>query len=162
LQIRGAIYHHSNLLFHNGFTGKKYLILLNTPRGKEPYLFVKSTSQKKEKPSTPNCIKDRSLYFIPAGKRFFKKDTWILKWTPVEHRLHSEISKNWAGKPLKSYETVLKYIRRTKTSTGLKVNAHFVRKHYKLGQKVTDEQMESISIVRHDTFPNWNYTIKPR
>jgi len=84
------------------------------------------------------------------------------KWNPVEHRLHSEISKNWAGKPLKSYETVLKYIRRTKTSTGLKVNAHFVRKHYKLGQKVTDEQMESISIVRHDTFPNWNYTIKPR
>ncbi|MDL2122846.1 MAG: hypothetical protein LWX51_07125, partial [Deltaproteobacteria bacterium] len=77
MQIRGAIYHHSNLLFHNGFTGKKYLILLNSPRGKEPYLFVKTTSQKKEKPSTPNCIKDRSLYFIPAGKRFFKKDTWI-------------------------------------------------------------------------------------
>jgi len=49
LQIRGAIYHHSKLLFHNGFTGKKYLILLNTPREKEPYLFVKTTSQKKEK-----------------------------------------------------------------------------------------------------------------
>ena len=77
MQIRGAIYHHSNLLFHNGFTGKKYLILLNTPGGKEPYLFVKTTSQKKEKPSTPICIKDRSLYFIPAGKTFFKKDTWI-------------------------------------------------------------------------------------
>ena len=84
------------------------------------------------------------------------------KWNPVEHRLHSEISKNWAGKPLNSYETVLKYLRTTKTSTGLKVNAQFVRKHYKLGQKVTDEQMSSISIVRHDTFPNWNYTIKPR
>lgn len=84
------------------------------------------------------------------------------KWNPVEHRLHSEISKNWSGKPLKSYETVLKFIRRTKTSTGLKVNAHFVRKHYKLGEKVTDEQMDSILIDRHDTFPKWNYTIKPR
>ena len=39
-------------------------------------LFIKATSQKKNKPSTPGCIKDRSLYFIPAGKTFFKKDTW--------------------------------------------------------------------------------------
>jgi len=84
------------------------------------------------------------------------------KWNPVEHRLHSEISKNWTGKPLDSYETVLKYLRKTKTSTGLKVNAHFVRKHYKLGQKATDKQMAAISIVRHETFPNWNYTIIPR
>jgi len=84
------------------------------------------------------------------------------KWNPVEHRLHSQITKNWEGKPLTSYETVLKFIRKTKTTTGLKVNAHFVRRHYKLGQKITDEQMESISIDRHVTFPNWNYTISPR
>jgi len=76
LQTRGAIYHHSRLVFHNGFTGKKYLVLLNTPCKNEPYLFIKATSQKKNKPSTPGCIKDRSLYFIPAGKTFFKKDTW--------------------------------------------------------------------------------------
>src|ERR1700745_2599494 len=35
------------------------------------------------------------------------------KWNPIENRLFSEISKNWAGKPLKSYETVLRYIRTT-------------------------------------------------
>ena len=27
-------------------------------------------------------------------------------WNPIEHRLFSEISKNWAGKPLDSYETI--------------------------------------------------------
>jgi hypothetical protein len=27
------------------------------------------------------------------------------KWNPIEHRLFSEISKNWAGKPLDSYST---------------------------------------------------------
>ena len=31
----------------------------------------------------------------------------------MEHRLFSEISKNWAGRPLDSYETILKYIRTT-------------------------------------------------
>ena len=43
------------------------------------------------------------------------------KWNPIEHRLFSEISKNWAGRPLDSYETILKYLRTTRTSTGLRV-----------------------------------------
>jgi hypothetical protein len=77
LQTRGAIYHHNKLVFHNGFTGKKYLILLNTPVKNEPYLFVKTTSQKKDKPSTPGCIKEHSLFFVPVGKTSFKKDTWV-------------------------------------------------------------------------------------
>jgi hypothetical protein len=77
LKTRGAIYHHKQLFFHNGFSGKKYLILLNSPGKNEPYLFVKTTSQKKDKPTTPGCIKKHSLFFIPAGKTFFKLDTWV-------------------------------------------------------------------------------------
>jgi len=77
LQTRGAIYHHKQLVFQNGFTGKKYLILLNTPTHKEPYLFVKTTSQQKSKPIKPGCIQEKSLFFIPAGKTFFKKNTWV-------------------------------------------------------------------------------------
>jgi len=50
------------------------------------------------------------------------------KWNAIEHRLFSEISKNWRGTPLTSYETVLKYTKRTKTKTGLKVNAILVEK----------------------------------
>ena len=77
MQARGTIYHHRQLVFHNGFTGKKYLILLNTPGKKEPYLFVKTTSQKKDKSTTSCCIKERSLFFIPAGRTFFPRDTWV-------------------------------------------------------------------------------------
>jgi hypothetical protein len=77
LRTRGTIYHHSKLIFYNGFTGKKYLILLNTPTKNEPYLFVKTTSQQKDKAAKPGCIKERSLFFIPGGKAFFKKDTWV-------------------------------------------------------------------------------------
>ena len=77
MQTRGAIYHHKQLVFQNGFTGKKYLILLNTPTHKEPYIFVKTTSQQKNKPIKPGCIQDKSLFFIQAGKTFFKKNTWI-------------------------------------------------------------------------------------
>ena len=33
--------------------------------------------------------------------------TGASKWNPIEHRLFSHISLNWAGKPLRSFETML-------------------------------------------------------
>ena len=46
------------------------------------------------------------------------------KWNPVEHRLFSQISRNWEGKPLRTLGTMLGYIRGTTTTTGLKVTAY--------------------------------------
>ncbi|MGR3220391.1 MAG: ISAzo13 family transposase [Candidatus Anammoxibacter sp.] len=83
------------------------------------------------------------------------------KWNPIEHRLFSEISKNWQGTPLESYETVLKYIRSTKTKTGLKVRSHLITKHYLKGRKVSDEDFKAIEIRPHNTIPKWNYTLIP-
>lgn len=83
------------------------------------------------------------------------------KWNPIEHRLFSEISKNWAGKPLTRYETVLKHIRTTKTTGDLKVKAHFVRKKYSTGERVSDKEMKQLMIEKNDTLPQWNYTLEP-
>lgn len=83
------------------------------------------------------------------------------KWNPIEHRLFSEISKNWSGKPLTRYETVLKYIRTTKTSSGLNVKAHYVRKKYKTGERVSNKKMKQINLEKESTLPNWNYTLTP-
>lgn len=83
------------------------------------------------------------------------------KWNPIDHRLFSEISKNWAGRPLKSYETILKFIRTTKTKTGLRVKAILLNKKYKTGVKLSKEQIDEINIRKHKTLPQWNYTLKP-
>lgn len=83
------------------------------------------------------------------------------KYNPIEHRLFSEISKNWAGKPLVSYETILKYIISTKTSTGLAVKATLDKTTYEKGIKITDEEMGKIKIENHSVLPEWNYTIFP-
>ena len=83
------------------------------------------------------------------------------KWNPIEHRLFSEISKNWAGRPLNTFETVLKYLRTTKTSTGLNVKAHYVRKKYKTGERVSDKQMKELQITKHDTLSDWSYKLTP-
>ena len=83
------------------------------------------------------------------------------KWNPIEHRLFCVVSKNWAGRPLDSYETILKYLRTTRTATGLRVRAHLVRKTYKTGVKVTDAQMRELRITPNSFLPKWNYTIEP-
>lgn len=83
------------------------------------------------------------------------------KWNPVEHRLFSFISLNWAGIPLRSYDIMLKYIRNTTTKKGLKVDAFLNRKKYKKGIKINDSEMNAINLKRYQFLPEWNYTISP-
>jgi hypothetical protein len=87
--------------------------------------------------------------------------TGTSKWNPVEHRLFSEISKNWAGEPLNSYEKILKFIRTTNTQTGLKVTAYLDRTHYDTGITPGTEQFRQLNLHEYDVLPKWNYTIAP-
>jgi hypothetical protein len=88
--------------------------------------------------------------------------TGASKWNPVEHRLFGPISINWAGKPFRSFETMLALIRGTTTQTGLQVAAFLVEQTYQRGIKVADEVMRGLNLERHTTCPNWNYTLRPR
>lgn len=83
------------------------------------------------------------------------------KWNPIEHRLFSEISKNWAGRPLDTHDTILNYLRTTRTTTGLRVRAHLVRKSYPKGVKIPDAHMRQLPITKDPSLPHWNYTIHP-
>lgn len=83
------------------------------------------------------------------------------KWNPIEHQLFSEISKNWAGQPLVSFQTILNYIRTTKTSTGLDVTAVFNKKKYEKGEKVSNDTMAELNLSENDILPKWNYSLAP-
>ena len=87
--------------------------------------------------------------------------TGASKWNPIEHRLFSEISKNWVAEPLDSYPKVLNFIRNTCTRTGLAVSAYLDRRHYPTGTSPDAEQVRRLCIKRHSTLPAWNYTIAP-
>ncbi len=88
--------------------------------------------------------------------------TGCSKWNPIEHRLFSQISLNWAGIPLRSFETVLSYICGTTTQTGLTVSASLLEGEYTKGQKVSDKQMQQLNIEFAQVCPRWNYTLRPR
>jgi hypothetical protein len=88
--------------------------------------------------------------------------TGASKWNPVEHRLFSQISINWAAQPLRTLDTMLACIRGTTTDTGLRVESMLMNKDYPRKVKVSDAEMRALNIQRHTARPEWNYTIRPR
>jgi hypothetical protein len=87
--------------------------------------------------------------------------TGASKWNPIEHRMFSQISKNWAAEPLDSYEKILKFIRTTSTKTGLQITAYLDRAEYPTGIKPDPKDISALRITRAKVLPKWNYTISP-
>ncbi len=96
---------------------------------------------------------------IPIRVSHFSPGT--SKWNKIEHRLFSYISMNWRGKPLVSHETIVNLIAATTTRKGLKVQAEIDAGQYPTGIKVTDEELETVRILREDFHGEWNYSILP-
>ena len=84
------------------------------------------------------------------------------KWNPIEHRMFSEISKNWAAEPLVSFDSVVNFARTTTTATGLFIDACRDRRAYQKGKKVTDREMEMIPLTKPADLPKWNYSISSK
>jgi transposase len=83
------------------------------------------------------------------------------KWNKIEHRLFSQISKNWRGRPLETYSIIVSLIASTKTKTGLMVNADIDTEIYQTGIKVSKKELDNINLHRHEFHgEDWNYTIK--
>lgn len=84
------------------------------------------------------------------------------KWNKIEHKMFSFISMNWKGEPLVSYEAVVNLISTTTTKSGLRVVANLDQKNYETGIKISNKQMDELSIRYHKKHPSWNYTVSPR
>ena len=83
------------------------------------------------------------------------------KWNKIEHRMFSQISKNWRGRPLETLEIIINLIASTTTKSGLVIKCGLDKTEYKTGIKVTDEELAAVNIVPNDFCGNWNYIIYP-
>jgi hypothetical protein len=83
------------------------------------------------------------------------------KWNKIEHRLFSHIAMNWRGKPLVDLATIVSLIASTTTQTGLRLRSEVDHKSYPTGIQITDEQMATLHLERHEFHGDWNYTIRP-
>ena len=136
----------------NVYPGAEEILLLADCGGSNGYRLRLWKQQLQQEFCDPLGMKVRLCHYPPGAS----------KWNPIEHRLFSFISANWAAQPLESYETMLKFIRTTRTDTGLNVRVQLDRRQYRTGIRVPDAQMRSIRLSRSRVNPEWNYTIKPR
>ena len=83
------------------------------------------------------------------------------KWNKIEHRLFSQITMNWRGRPLTSHETILELIGATTTDTGLAVTATLDTGSYPIGIKISNREMAALPITRDEFHGDWNYTLRP-
>jgi len=86
------------------------------------------------------------------------------KWNKIEHRLFSQITLGWRGRPLTSYDVVINTISAVTTRTGLSVTAVLDANPCPAGTKISDEQMKAIEgrhLTRHQFHGEWNYTVLP-
>ena len=71
------------------------------------------------------------------------------KWNPVERRLFSFISLEWAGHPLRSLATMMSDIENTTTKTGLNVTAFVNERKYDIQCSMTCSKRFSYSAIRN-------------
>jgi Rhodopirellula transposase DDE domain len=87
------------------------------------------------------------------------------KWNKIEHRLFSQVSLAWRGRPLTSYDVVLSTVSAITTRTGLTATAVLDTRPCPAGQEVSDAEIRDIQdryLNRHDFHGDWNYTVLPR
>ena len=86
------------------------------------------------------------------------------KWNKIEHRLFSQITLGWRGRPLTSYDVVINTISAVTTRTGLTVTAVLDGNPCPTGTQISDEQMKDLEgrhLTRHQFHGEWNYTVLP-
>jgi len=81
------------------------------------------------------------------------------KWNKIEHKMFSFISMNWRGRPLVSYRTIIELISATTTKKGLTIRAEEDLNYYQTGTKVSDAELATVPLDRHEFHGDWNYTI---
>ena len=84
------------------------------------------------------------------------------KWNKIEHRLFCHITRNWRGKPLRTFETVVDLIGNTRTAAGLHVKAKLDSRKYRTGVSITRAQMDDLSLRPNKFHGEWNYELCPR
>ena len=85
------------------------------------------------------------------------------RWRQVSRRSRSiPRRRNWRGKPLVSYPTIVQLIAATTTRTGLNVKCEVDAASYPAGIKVSDDDMAMLNLTPHEFHGEWNYTIAPK
>lgn len=80
----GAIYFFKDFLFEDGGKADKLVVILNNPKGNEPYLLCPTTSKQHRRKAIIGCHSQDNYFFIDQRQDNLHMDTWI-----VFHKIYS-------------------------------------------------------------------------
>jgi hypothetical protein len=83
------------------------------------------------------------------------------KWNKLAHRMWSQISINWRGKPLSSHAVLIELIAPTTTAPGLRVQAELDTGCSPTGIRITPKQFAAVNLFPADFQGDWNSTLYP-
>lgn len=88
----------------------------------------------------------------------------ISRWNKTEHRLFSQITRNWQGRPLDSIEVIVSLVAAATTDAEPDggepdVQRGVAEMEYKTGTEVSDEEYAGIRLVRNEFCGHLNYAI---
>jgi hypothetical protein len=84
------------------------------------------------------------------------------KWNKIEHRLFSQITLNWRGRPLTSHQIIVDLIGATSTATGLTVRAELDTGTYPTGIRYTKKQVDALPITATTSTASGTTPSRPR
>lgn len=91
----------------------------------------------------------------------FHYPPYTSKYNKIEHRVFSEISKNWRGHPLVDLDTMKHFIESTTTKTGLKIECFLDSTEYETGRTLSSKELKKLMNEHVNIFDSngWNYMI---
>lgn len=88
--------------------------------------------------------------------------SYCSKFNPIERRLFPHVTRACRGMLFDTVDTVVRLMRKTTTTTGLRTTVNVIRRAYETGRKVADNFKADMSIVFDELLPKWNYVAKPQ
>lgn len=88
--------------------------------------------------------------------------SYCSKFNPIERRFFPHVGRACQGILFDTLDTVVRLMRKTATTTGLKATVNIIRRTYETGRKVADNFKETMTILFDDLLPKWNYRAVPQ
>jgi len=88
--------------------------------------------------------------------------SYCSKYNLIERRLFPHITRACPGRLFDTRDTVVPFMRKASTSTGLRTTVNVMRRHDETGRKATARMKQNLRIVFDNLLPKWNYRAIPQ
>ena len=88
--------------------------------------------------------------------------SYCSKYNPIERRFFPHVGRACQGILFDTLETVVRQMRKTATSTGLRATVNVINRVYETGRKIASTFKDTMALLFDDLLPRWNYRAVPQ